>query len=504
MNYNNPVIKGFYPDPSVCKVEDKYYLVCSSFQYFPGVPLFHSKDLVNWTQIGHCLTRESQLNLDRIGSSGGVYAATIRHHEGRFYMVTTNVSIEKNFYVWTDDIQGEWSDPVFVDQGGIDPSFYFEDGKAYFMSNRWDENGAGGIVQCEIDINTGKKLTPSRVIWQGTGGRYLEGPHLYKINGMYYLVAAEGGTEYGHMVTYGRSKSLDGPFEAYPYNPVLTNRNLGGYEIQGVGHGDLIRDNTGNWWMLHLGFRQISKWLTYHHLGREVFLTPVHFNTEGWFTAGSLGTARRNVTDERSDQIVLQKEKRCYTFENTEWDKDWCFLRLPVMKNYLLDNNKIRLMGTEISLDAADSPTWIGLRQKDFKAVITCDVKIQDGEAGITLYMDENHHYDLYIRRNDNSFEVIVRLCIGNIKSIEHKLDLSETKSASLRIEADPENYRFFTKIGDKDILLGDAFTRYLSSEVAGGFTGVMIGLYAYGQGDIDYAEFTDFKCEYVDSDQSE
>lgn len=183
MKYHNPVVSGFYPDPSVCEHDGKYYLVCSSFQYFPGVPLFESDDLVNWKQIGHVLTRKSQVMLDKINSSGGVFAPTIRCINGRFYMVTTNDTTHQNFYVWTDDIHGEWSEPVYVDQGGIDPSLFEEDGHVYFMSNGADDNGVGGVVQCEIDIATGKKLSPSRCIWQGSGGRYLESPHLYKING---------------------------------------------------------------------------------------------------------------------------------------------------------------------------------------------------------------------------------------------------------------------------------------------------------------------------------
>lgn len=161
-------------------------------------------------------------------------------------MTTTNDTLRQNFYVWTDNIYGEWSDPINVDQGGIDPDLYFEDGKTYFMSNGTDDYGVNGIVQCEIEIETGQKLSPSRSIWQGSGGRYLESPHLYKINGQYYLLAAEGGTEYGHMVTYARGNSPTGPFKAYPHNPVLTNRNLGGYELQGVGHGDLVQDHEGS------------------------------------------------------------------------------------------------------------------------------------------------------------------------------------------------------------------------------------------------------------------
>ena len=223
--------------------------------------------------------------LEKINSSGGVFAPTIRYNNGRFYMVTTNDTTHENFYVYTDDIHGEWSDPVTVKQDGIDPSLYFEDGKAYFISNGSDDSGDHGVVQCEINIETGEKLSPSKCIWHGSGGRYLESPHMYKIDGKYYLMAAEGGTEYGHMITYCRSDSVWGPFENYPHNPVLTNRNKAPGIIQGIGHGDLIQDKNGGWHILSLGFRQIHMWLPYHHLGREIFLTPVKFGTDGWFTA---------------------------------------------------------------------------------------------------------------------------------------------------------------------------------------------------------------------------
>ncbi|MDS0525134.1 glycoside hydrolase family 43 protein [Clostridium sp. SHJSY1] len=498
MKYNNPVIKGFYPDPSVCKVGDNYYLVCSSMQYFPSVPLFESKDLINWRQIGHCITRKSQIELDKIESSGGVFAPTIRYNEGRFYMTTTNATSQQNFYIWTDNILGEWSEPIYVDQGGIDPSLYFEDGKTYFMSNGADDDGIIGILQCEIDIKTGKKLTSSRTIWQGTGGRFLEGPHLYKIDGNYYLMAAEGGTEFGHMITYSRGKSPYGPFESYPCNPALTNRNLGGYEIQGVGHGDLIQDKNGEWWILHLGFRQIGQWLTYHHLGREVFLTPAKFHDDGWFTAGHNGTTSKCFDINSINNSVVQEEKVYYTFENTKWDNEWCYLRFPKTENYLVGENNLKLKGTEVTLDMVDSPTFIGIRQKDFNAVISCNVCISEGEAGITIYMDENQHYDLAIRKSENGYEVIERLNIGDVKSIEKVADLKDINTASLVIRANNQFYNFFNKVDGEEILLGTAQTKYLSSEVAGGFTGVIIGLYAYDEQCDSYAEFTNFSCEYL------
>ncbi|MCR2806374.1 glycoside hydrolase family 43 protein [Paenibacillus soyae] len=495
MKFNNPVIKGFYPDPSICKANGSYYLVCSSFQYFPGVPLFESKDLINWTQIGHCLTRRSQVQLDTVGSSGGVFAPTIRHDNGRFYMTTTNDTTRQNFYVWTDDIYGEWSEPIFVDQGGIDPDLYFEGGKAYFMSNGTDDLGIGGIVQCQIDIETGAKLTPSRSLWQGTGGRYLESPHMYRINGQYYLLAAEGGTEYGHMVTYARGESVTGPFEPYPHNPVLTNRNLGGYELQGVGHSDLIQDDEGNWWLFHLGFRQIGRWLTFHHLGREVFLAPVTFGEDGWFEAGHNGTTLTSFETDRIPDSVVQREKKVLTFENTDWNLDWCYLRHPAPENYKLEEGKATLKGTAVTLDVPASPTFIGIRQVDFEATIACDVRMTNGEAGITLYMDENHHYDLAIRKVEGGYQAIERLNIGDIKSVERELALGAEGHATLIIRAGHERYSFSVLADGKETPLGTAQTRYLSSEVAGGFTGVVIGLYACGEDSL--AEFTNFKCEY-------
>lgn len=491
MKYTNPVVKGFYPDPSVCCADGKYYMVCSSFQYFPGVPLFESGDLVNWTQIGHVLTRKNQVMLEKINSSGGVFAPTIRYSNGRFYMVTTNDTTHQNFYVYTDDIYGEWSDPIFVAQDGIDPSLYFEEGKVYFMSNGTDDEGIGGVVQCEIDITTGKKLSPSKCIWQGSGGRFLESPHLYKIGKFYYLMAAEGGTEYGHMITYARSENVWGKFENYPRNPVLTNRNKAPCIIQGIGHGDLICDRYGEWHILSLGFRQIHQWLPYHNLGREVFLTPVKFDENGWFTAGKDGTTDKSYEIQGDFE---QLEKKLYTFENTDSGIDWCFLRHPHTENYKLSKSAYILKGTDVTLDDADSPTFIGIRQRDFCFELSADLSLDGGEGGVTMYMCEDEHYEIAVRKTESGFEGILRLNIGGIKHIQTSLPLASGK-AKLIVEGDNLFYNFYIQAcnGGKTHL-GGGSTKYLSSEVAGGFTGVVMGLYATGKGT---AEFTDFKCEY-------
>lgn len=485
MKYCNPVLKGFYPDPSVCCVDGIYYMVCSSFQYFPGVPLFESKDLINWEQIGHVLTRPNQIALAEVPSSGGVFAATIRYHQGRFYMTTTNNTTQKNFYVWTEDIHGSWSDPIVVEQDGIDPSFFFEDGKTYFMSTGVDDFGVSGIIQSEIDLETGRKLCPSRSIWKGTGGRYVEGPHLYRIGEYYYLLASEGGTEYGHMLTLCRGRSPWGPFENCPHNPILTNRNKAPYEIQAIGHGELLLGPDGQWYVPSLGFRQIDVWMPYHHLGREVFLTPAKMTADGWFTCGD-GTTDHSY---EVDIATVQQEKRQWTFENTRWDVDWCFLRHPERENYQLSHKKAVLRGTEKTLNDAANPTMVAIRQRDFCGSARCHLTTDGGESGMTVYMCEQSHYDVGIRRTEQGFEAFLRLRLGEIDHIQTTLPIAEGK-ATLQMEFDNLSYRFYAN----GQLLGTAQSRFLSSEVMTGFTGVVIGLYATGE---NQAQFTEFCLEY-------
>lgn len=500
MKYQNPILRGMYPDPSVCRYQDKYYMVCSSFQYFPGVPLFESDDMVNWKQIGHCLTRPSQVELNGVRSSGGIFAPTIRCHNGRFYMVTTNDSFALNFYVYTDDIYGEWSEPIPVDQDGIDPTLFFEDGRSYFISNGNDENGKGCIQMCEIDIETGKKKTGSKILWQGTGGRFLESPHLYRFGEYYYLVEAEGGTEYGHMANYARSKSIWGPYEAYPNNPVLTNRNLGGYQIQAAGHGDILEDANGNWWFVHLAFRQIHQWQTYHHLGRETCLVPVHWQDDGWFTMGDDQTCRMEY--DMPDSVTFAPQNFSYrkTFETLSPKNDWIFMRTPDMKNYRFLDDHIELCGTEVTLNDVASPTFTGVRQTEFDIDLTCTLEPNGQECGITFYMDELHHYEIVTKpAKDNQTAVFVRQTIGCV-SQESEAQLVDGKAA-IHVAGEAQQYHFYAVTKDGKKHLADAYTRYLSSEVAGGFTGVIIGLYAVNpDGSNTWSAFTDLCIEHKEA----
>lgn len=488
MKIQNPIIKGFYPDPSICKANGRYYIACSSFQFFPGVPIFESEELVNWKQIGHCLTRTNQVELHKVPSSGGVFAPTLRYHNKTFYMVTNNNTFGKNFYITTDDIYGEWSEPLYVDQEGIDPSLLFDGDKVYFTSNGTGKDNKSCILQCEIDINTGEKLTDSIPIWCGSGGRYLESPHLYHIGEWYYLMVAEGGTEYGHMITYARSRTPFGPFEGYKDNPVLTNRNLGGNQsiIQGIGHGDLIQDEKGDYFIVCLGFRQSGIWQQYHHLGREVFLVPVYWQ-DGWFTAGEQG----NVTEWMDMNLNTSEQKQDYDVELDKMDLSnprWCYLRDYHKENYKYcknqnENGVLKLRGTSITLEEADTPTFIGIRQSEFNTNLRVMVSGEAKEAGITFYMDESEHYDLAFVQDESSKKIILRIKVGDAQAVLQEIFV-EKDEVWLEVESTSEEYSFFCIINGERKYLGKARTKYLSSEVAGGFTGVIMGMYAIDEND--------------------
>ncbi|MGK7395876.1 MAG: glycoside hydrolase family 43 protein [Candidatus Cyclobacteriaceae bacterium M3_2C_046] len=489
--YQNPVIPGFYPDPSLCRVGENYFLVTSTFEYFPGVPVFTSKDLIHWKKINHCLNRNSQLNLDQVPSSGGIYAPTIRFHEGTYYMVTTNVSHGGNFYVYTKNPYGDWSDPVYLDQSGIDPSFFFDDnGKVYLTTNGGNDDDPPGIYLSEIDIASGKILSDIELIWSGTGGRYPEGPHIYKKDGFYYLMISEGGTEYGHMITIARSQNINGPYEANPDNPILTHRDIKtqSHPVQGTGHGDLVQAHDGSWWMTFLGFRTVNQ--MFHHLGRETFLAPVSWNEAGWPVVNGDGTIQMEVTTQTLPLHEWPEKPATDQFENALLGLDWNFLRNPVLENWSLTERKgwLRLSGSPVGLDEIGSPTFIGKRQQhfNFEAITLLDFEPErpNEEAGLTAYMNENHHYKMYVTHSDSGRVLRLKYKVGEMDHLAKSVKIP-AGPLRLKIEGTPTHYRFSYALPQQNtfLALGEMNTRYVSSEVAGGFTGVYLGLYATGNG---------------------
>lgn len=488
--YENPVVPGFHPDPSVCRAGDKYYLVNSSFHYFPGVPIYESDDLAHWEQIGNVLDRQSQLELGTASSWQGIYAPTIRYEDGVFYMITTNVSDKGNFLVTSTDPAGPWSEPLWLSQGGIDPSLYFEDGHCYMVSN------PSGITLCEIDPKTGEKLSESKTLWNGTGGRYPEGPHIYKKDGYYYLLISEGGTELAHSLTIARSKDIWGPYESNPANPILTHCREAGQanQIQATGHGDIVEAADGSWWMVLLAYRNFGG--SYHHLGRETYLAPVEWGEGEWPVVNGGNPIELTMADVQLPAANGNKTRYVNTCANgfEAMGHEWVYIQNPDSSRYEHIGSAMRLHGSEGTLTGNDHPTFLGRRQEAAKMEVTASIdasNLKEGdEAGIAVYQIDYGHLDIFVKRlSDGTLTVNSR---ARVKSLvrEDELTRLSGSTTTLRVESDGNVYKVASADG------GDAYTLecpLLSTEVVGGFTGVVIGMYATGKGSADFGCF-DYK----------
>ncbi len=494
MKYNNPIIRGFNPDPSICKVDENYYLTTSSFEYFPGIPIYHSTDLVNWKQIGNCITRSSQLSLKGANDSGGIWAPMICYWEGAFY-VTASLDGRGNFILSTKDIYGEWSNPVWVPMGGIDPSLYFEEDRVYYCTNQSLQPGQEQITMAQIDILTGRLVSEIRMLWTGTGGGFLEAPHLYWIGDWYYLMTAEGGTNFNHMVTIARSKKLWGSYESCPDNPILSNRHDTSKEVQCTGHGDLVQDGNGNWWMLHLGTRLSRRTMT--HLGRETFLTPVEWRNE-WPVVENGRKARLIVEGPLWEE---QKEKRSFSadFNREVWEPEWIFLRKPDFSFYCRREGKLMMKPSSNIEDRQSSPSFAAVRQSDFECRVETGLNfnpVEEGdEAGLLIYLSSDFYYRFGKKRVGGENYLMIEKKAEDFQQTACQIKIKEGH-LRLVIEADEKAYHFYYALEDEPVQYGGtASTRFLSCELAGKcFTGTVIGIYALcSQGTKTVAEFDEF-----------
>lgn len=491
-SYANPVIPGFFPDPSICRVGADFYLVTSSFEYFPGVPVMHSTDLVQWRQIGHCLTRTSQLDLGEAPASGGIYAPTIRWHDGRFYVTATNVSGRGHFIVSATAPEGPWSEPVWVDQDGIDPSLFFEDGRCYFTSTVEPDPGGPhealpafvrGVQQSIVDPMTGERLSDVRFLWSGSGGRFPEAPHLVRRGRFYYLLLAEGGTESGHMVTAARSTSPWGPWEGCPRNPVLSHRSRPS-PFQATGHADLVELADGTWWAVLLGTRPTGN---RHHLGRETFLVPVTWDDDGWPELGEHGMVPETAAHPALPRASARDLATVDLFDGPDLPGHWVTPRRPLSEHEVsLTTNpgELTMLGGPDDLDQLQ-PVLLLRRQQHLRCTVTAELDVAPGdgeEAGLVVWMNERHHVAIAVGGCRGRRTVGLRQRIGPLGALTPE-DV-EDGPLELRVDAAESHYRFSVRHGGSQVLdLGVVETRYLSSEVAGGFTGVMIGMYATGKG---------------------
>jgi alpha-N-arabinofuranosidase len=376
---HNPVLRGFHPDPSVCRVGSKFYLVTSTFEFFPGIPVYRSDDLYHWECIAHVIDRRGQIDYRRIGASRGLFAPTIRHHDGGWFVTVTNVSGPGNCLFVADKPTGRWSDPIHIPIEGIDPSLFFDDdGTAYVLTNG-GLAGKSGIIMAPVDLSSGLLLDAPALICQGTGGRYPEGPRLYRIGKWYFLMLAEGGTEYGHMVTLFRSQNLTGPYEACPYGPILTMRDDAQSPLQCTGHADLVDDETGGWHALFLGVRPLRGVLL-HNLGRETCLGNVLFRDDGWFFIEPMPSG------DGVQEIVLSPSA------------EYLSPRIPAYPMVWLKGESVRIRGNGGSLsDSFGNPSFFGIRQTEHALLFRCiaDACSSDAIFGVSAYAGSGYHYDV-------------------------------------------------------------------------------------------------------------
>jgi len=491
----NPILPGFYPDPSICAVGDDFYLVNSSFAYFPGIPIMHSKDLAHWEQIGNACDRESQLPLGDTGHSRGLFAPTIRYHEGTFYIICTNVSYGGNFIITAQNPAGPWSEPHYIKGAdGIDPSLFFdEDGTCYYIGTHPNPagcqyDGDWYIWIQELDIENMKLVGEVHNVWNGAMRNIIwpEGPHLYKIGEYYYIMHAEGGTGPDHAVTVCRSKNVYGPYENNFCNPILTHRHLGRkYPICYVGHADLVKTINDEWYMVMLAVRPLEGYTT---MGRETFLARVEWENDWPVVNPGVGRLTDTVEINLPKWTAYTAESNEYVFSTMgQLPPEFMVLRNADKSHYSLEKGKGLLMLFDThTLKEQASPSYLALRQKHHhfmaKALLDVSNLSEDKRAGIAYV--QNNLYNLRVEVNGKMAEVI--LCEKGTDRRVISMPLQGSNPLEVSLEVDGLSAAVIIE-GQKS---PEVDIRTLSTEAAGGFTGCTVGLYAVAD-----TENTDCAC---------
>ena len=520
--YNNPIIPGFYPDPSICRVGEDYYLVNSSFEYFPAIPVWHSKDLVHWEQIGNAIDREEQgLNLD-VNISGGVQACTIRYHEGTFYITSTCVgrvwpSLEYNFIITAKDPRGPWSEVHYIkDAPGIDSSLFFDDdGKAYYQGNRQTPGqpdlGVAELWIQEINLETFELVGEKTVLWDGCMGQFPEGPHIYKRNGHYYLMIAEGGTGHWHTVTMAVADHIRGPYIASPRNPILSHKHLSkSYPIQNVGHADLVETQNHQWYMVCLGVRPrgefqepskdqfMSEGGFYINLGRETFLVPVKWEDDiSPIVSPESGRVELMHQFPELEEKVFEKSPEESGFGEEKPGLQWNTIRDQKQKFIqFMGSNHIRMELKQHNITEDLDSGFYGRRQTSWKYDAETEVELfseKDAEAGMTCYFNYMSHIRIFVRKHADQKEILLVRREGNQDKVLEKIKTNVARMA-FKVEARDLIYTFYYKTNTCWQKIGkDVDGSHLNSTVGGGHTGSFVGVYGYAPEKGQYAEFKNF-----------
>lgn len=483
--YTNPILPGFHPDPSLVRVGQDYYLTSSTFEIFPGLPIYHSQDLVHWELLGNALDRPSQLPLKTATDSGGLYAPGLRWNKGTFYLTCTNFNGKGAFYVTAKDARGPWSEPVWLNDWEMDATLFFDDdGKVYYTKHAGGERA--GIAQQELDLRTGK-LGPARVIYNNKAEPWNEGPRLYKFFGKYYLLLAEGGTGSMHQAAIARSDSPWGPFEPSPHGPMLTHRDRPQDPLQATGHADLFQAHDGSWWTVFLAVRSRGGVSV---LGRQTCLAPVSWTADGWPIAGE----RHHVALEMPAPKLAPKPWPAVPerddFKAPQLGPDWVHVRNmpPAYASLRARQGWLRLQAAKDGLSSRyEDPAFCGQRQPDFKFVAQTRLDLApagDGEeAGLCVRANDANHYEVGLEREGGKLYAFVRNTVKESAGVLLRQPVP-SGSAFLRLAGLDEQYQFaWSPDGKAWRDLGASPAADLSRDRAAGFTGAVVGLYATANG---------------------
>ncbi|KAH8149830.1 uncharacterized protein LAJ45_05982 [Morchella importuna] len=511
--FQNPIIPGFNPDPTIQRVGKDYFLATSTFEFFPGVPIYHSIDLINWEIIGHALNRPSQLNLRGTAPSGGIFAPTLRYHEQTrtYYMITTLFDIisppdnvthtPRSFYVTTKNIWDEksWSDPTYVDQWGFDPDLFFDtDGRTYLTTTLGSQfvdpdSGYFAIWISEIDIKTGNALSEARLFHVSdlplNTPRLAEGSHLFKKEGWYYLLTAEAGTEAGHRAMISRARSLNGPWEANPQNPILYNGHKMSNPILATGHADFVSTPTGDWYAVFLGTRpqNPANSTGKNQLGRETFMASMKW-VDGWPVINN----GEDITFEMPGLYDLERPKKWRDdFSGKLGDKGYYTPRTPYKKFYSLDERPgwLRIKGNPYTLSDRETPATLMRKQVDLGTVWSSELDFKPTnprhEAGVTIFLSIHYHNEIAITLHPETKKRVIaaKTRMGVNASLNTTYaEIPETGTVKLYIKAEPSKYSLGYATGNgKPIYIAEVENRWLQAYLPGWqvFTGSFFGVYS-------------------------
>lgn len=501
--YINPILSGYYPDPTITRVGDDYYLVNSSFAHFPGLPIFKSKDLVNWVQIGNAIDRPSQLDFTGRRTSEAVFAPDISWHDGVFYIVNTCVACRNNFVITATDPAGPWSDPIWLPFEGIDPSIYWEGDKAYIVNNRAPDeppryDGHRAIWIQEYDWRAGKMVGPSTQLINGgvdisKKPVWIEGPHIFRKDGYYYLTAAEGGTSVNHSQVVLRSQKLRGPYLPYADNPILTQRDMDPNRpdpIGSAGHAKLIQTQKGDWWATFLAVRPYEGDL--YNIGRETFLLPVTWK-DGWpiiLPRGEKIPHVGKVPDLPAQPSPALPMSGNFTYAD-EFDGDrlamqWIGIRTPQQPFYRVTNGALELeSGTPLG-DLNGVPAFVGRRQQHAVATMSTTIRFtpeKDGDtAGLAAIQSDRSHIVFGITQvGGKRMVALTSRDNADTDMLVASAPLTATGPVTLAIRANGGKIAFDYEVdGKRATLKSDLDATLLSTRKAGGFVGTVVGPYRY------------------------